>query len=235
MSSEKHIVSFSGGKDSTAMLLRMIEENMQIDEIIFCDTGVEFPDMYEHIEKVKNYIQRDITILKNKYSYEYYLLEHLKTKGKNKGKKGLGWSNFRNRWCTGNLKTNVFNKYIKDKYTDCKIIRYIGIAFDEQNRLGNYEYPLIDFKMTEKDCLNYCYNKGFNWNGLYEKFDRVSCYLCPLQRLDELEIIYNSYPKLWNHMKDLDKRSVKVLGWKFRSDYSIEELELKFNKEKEDV
>ena len=34
----KHIVSFSGGKDSTAMLLRMLEENMQVDEIIFCDT-----------------------------------------------------------------------------------------------------------------------------------------------------------------------------------------------------
>lgn len=33
----KHIVSFSGGKDSTAMLLRMLEENMQVDEILFCD------------------------------------------------------------------------------------------------------------------------------------------------------------------------------------------------------
>lgn len=32
-----NIVSFSGGKDSTAMLLRMIDEGMQIDEIIFCD------------------------------------------------------------------------------------------------------------------------------------------------------------------------------------------------------
>ena len=48
----KHIVSFSGGKDSTAMLLRMVEENMQIDDIVFCDTGKEFPQMYEHIKKV---------------------------------------------------------------------------------------------------------------------------------------------------------------------------------------
>lgn len=45
----KHIVSFSGGKDSTAMLLKMIENNMQIDDIIFLDTTVEFPEMYEHI------------------------------------------------------------------------------------------------------------------------------------------------------------------------------------------
>ena len=52
----EHIVQFSGGKDSTAMLLMMLEKNMPIDEIIFCDTGKEFPQMYEHIEKVQKYI-----------------------------------------------------------------------------------------------------------------------------------------------------------------------------------
>ncbi len=34
----KQIISFSGGKDSSAMLLRMIELKYPIDEIIFCDT-----------------------------------------------------------------------------------------------------------------------------------------------------------------------------------------------------
>ena len=40
------VVSFSGGKDSTAMLLRMIELKETINEVIFCDTGMEFPEMY---------------------------------------------------------------------------------------------------------------------------------------------------------------------------------------------
>ena len=48
-----HIVSLSGGKDSTAMLLRLLEESRSVDEIIFCDTGLEFPQMYEHIDKLK--------------------------------------------------------------------------------------------------------------------------------------------------------------------------------------
>ena len=65
----KHIVSFSGGKDSTAMLLRMLEENMHVDEILFCDTGKDFPDMVEHIEQVKKYIKekynKNIIILKS--------------------------------------------------------------------------------------------------------------------------------------------------------------------------
>ena len=38
----KHIVSFSGGKDSTAMLLMMLEKGMKVDYIVFVDTGKEF-------------------------------------------------------------------------------------------------------------------------------------------------------------------------------------------------
>lgn len=47
-----HAVSLSGGKDSTAMLLLMIERGMPIDAVISADTGMEFPEMYEHLAKV---------------------------------------------------------------------------------------------------------------------------------------------------------------------------------------
>ena len=230
----RHIVSFSGGKDSTAMLLKMIEENMQIDEIIFCDTGVEFPAMYEHIRKVEKYIERPITILKNKYTFEYLMFEYEKTKGKNKGSKGYSWPDFRNRWCTQILKKQVISQYLS-KYKE--VTEYHGIALDEKERADKnndgrmIKYPLIDWEMTEKDCLEYCYSKGFDWNGLYEKFDRVSCYLCPLQRLGELKVIYKDYPHLWQKMKELDFRSIKQFGRKFRSDYSIQELEERFCRE----
>ncbi|GAI98610.1 unnamed protein product, partial [marine sediment metagenome] len=39
----KYIASFSGGKDSTAMLLRLIKEGWPLDEVVFFDTGWEFP------------------------------------------------------------------------------------------------------------------------------------------------------------------------------------------------
>ena len=40
------VVSCSGGKDSTAMLLLMIERGMPIDMVLVADTGLEFPEMY---------------------------------------------------------------------------------------------------------------------------------------------------------------------------------------------
>lgn len=57
------ILSFSGGKDSTALLLKLIEETMQLDEVIWVDTFMEFPEMYDHINKVEDYIKRPITRL----------------------------------------------------------------------------------------------------------------------------------------------------------------------------
>ena len=224
----KHIVSFSGGKDSTAMLLRMLEENMQVDEIIYCDTYKEFPQMYKHIEKIKKYIKekynKEITTLKAEKDFDYYMFEHEKTRGKNKGKRGYGWSTMLCRWCTSNLKTNVINKYLKAKneeYTE-----YIGIACDEPKRIKDKCYPLIDWGMTEKDCLHYCYERGFDWEGLYEHFDRVSCWCCPLKNLKELKTLYTHYPELWEELKEMDKKSYN----QFRKDYSVKELEEKFKK-----
>ena len=66
------IVSFSGGKDSTAMLLRLLEEKWPVDMILFVDTGLEFPAMYDHIDKVEQYIGRPITRIKAEHDFEYY-------------------------------------------------------------------------------------------------------------------------------------------------------------------
>lgn len=158
----KHIVSFSGGKDSTAMLLILLEERCNIDEIVYCDTGKEFLEMYEHINKVEKYIGRKITKLKADKSFDYYMFEYKKTRGKNKGKKGYGWATMRCRWCTTLLKNQVIEKYLS-KYKSEGYVEYIGIAYDEQKRIKNKKYPLVERKMTEKDCLEYCYSKGFDW------------------------------------------------------------------------
>ena len=225
----KHIVSFSGGKDSTAMLLRMLEENMTVDEILFCDTGKDFPDMSEHIKKVNTYIKehynKTIAKLQSEKSFDYYMFEHEKTRGKNKGKKGYGWATMRCRWCTTLLKNNVINKYLNDYEDD--YVEYIGIAYDEPKRIKDKKYPLIDWKMTEKDCLEYCYSKGFNWNGLYEHFDRLSCWCCPLKNQKELKILYTYYPELWQELKQMDEKSYN----KFKQNYSVKDLEKKFSQE----
>lgn len=110
---EKHIVSFSGGKDSTAMLLMMLEKGMQIDDVIYCDTGVEFPEMYSHIEAVEAYTGLTITRLKSEKTWDYLFFEHVRTRGKYAGKAGYGWPSMLRRWCTRELKIRPVQDYLK--------------------------------------------------------------------------------------------------------------------------
>ena len=197
MSDIKHVVQFSGGKDSTCMLLMMLEKGMQVDEIIFCDTGMEFPQMYEHIDKVEQYIGRKITRLKAEHDYEYMLTECQRVRGDFVGIKGYGWASMKIRWCTGYFKKDVYRNYLGKLKN---IITYIGIAYDEpkrhENVAKNIRHPLFDWQITEKTALQYCYKHKFDWNGLYEDFHRVSCWCCPLKSLNELRILYHKYPAL---------------------------------------
>jgi 3'-phosphoadenosine 5'-phosphosulfate sulfotransferase (PAPS reductase)/FAD synthetase len=229
-----NVVSFSGGKDSTAMLFKMIDSGVKIDRIINIDTTMEFPEMYSHIEKVKKMIF-PLEIETESFDFEYFFGEYEIKRGDRAGEFGYGWPDFRNRWCT-TIKKNLFKNMILgnkhdprktpsyrgfSKYEN-KFLSYVGIAYNEKQRMkgGNYRYPLIDWKMGEKDSLEYCYSLGFDWGGLYEKFDRVSCYCCPLGRMKEFQNVIVYYPKLWEKVKKMDRKSFR----EFTKDYSVKEL-----------
>ena len=247
MDKEKYtIVSFSGGKDSTAMLLRMMELKEPIDEVISCDTYKEFPQMYEHIERIKRLVESNgikFTQLRNPLSFDYWLLEH-KPNRRNPDKfreqygdvSGYSWATSRVRWCTTILKTQVIDKYLKELKEQFNVVECVGIAADETKRINRENnqakrLPLVEWGWSEADCLNYCYALGYDWGGLYNYFDRVSCWCCPLQSLDDLRNLRTHFPQLWDELKDMDKRTWR----KFRADYSVEELDIRFKFEEQKI
>jgi len=223
----RHVVSFSGGKDSTALLLMMLERRMQVDDIVFCDTGVEFPQTYEHIEKVEKYTGRKVTVLRGKHSYEYLLGEVKKSDGTI----GYGHPDMRRRWCTAALKSAPLRAYLKQYHA---VTQYSGISASEtirteRNADGHYRsYPLVEWGMTGADNLRYCRDKGFDWGGLYDDFERASCFVCPLQSLSDLRALYTKYPDLWSKLKELDKKSYR----RFKDKYTLAQLEQRLERER---
>lgn len=166
------VVSLSGGKDSTAMLIQMLRHNEHIDEVIFCDTTVEFPEMYEHLKQVESYTGITITRLEPKHDFEYYLSEHQKTRGNKRHVLGYGFPTAGSRWCTAMFKRDAVKRYLKEKYPGQSVCQCIGIALDEQDRVnhellekGLVRYPLIEYGMTESDALKMAYLCGFTWGG----------------------------------------------------------------------
>lgn len=230
----KHIISFSGGKDSTAMTLMLLEREREKYEIVFCDTGKEFPEMYRHIDKIERYIDKSITVVKNDKSFDYWMFDHVKKNKNAKNPIGFGWALlFKSRWCTNYMKTGVITKYLSNSYGKNNYIEHIGIAFDEYGRYNDKlsnkykNYPLVEWKITEGEALKYCYDRGFDWEGLYTRFNRVSCWCCPFANLKELRNLYVFYPELWEKLKDMDNRS-----WNsFRERYSVQDLEDRFREE----
>ena len=222
----KTIVSFSGGKDSTAMLLRMIELNYQIDEIIFADTGFEFPELYDYIKKIEKYMGRKITILKpEKGLFEKWFYGKV-VRGKHKDKvRGFPLVAFP-CWWSRESKIRPLHKLQKDAE-----IVYIGIAFDEQKRCSTTDeklkYPLVEWGWTEQDCIDYLNKKGL-FNPLYVNFNRLGCWFCQKQSEASLYVLYKNYPELWEKMKWWDKESKKVSGHYIKGNYPLTYIEEDF-------
>ena len=244
-----HAVSFSGGKDSSMMLLKMIEKDMPIDTVLFADTGMEFPEMYDHIAKMDDLLYRErgihITTLRHPRGFEYLMFDEPKTKQssiQNRLRLGIplygnGWPGIRVRWCTGQLKTHLIQKEVNRLKKEKNAIHYVGIAADEAWRCKDAVYPLVDWGVTEKDALGGCYQRGFDFVGLYNIYHRCSCWCCPFQRIAELRKLRLHHPELWKKLKELDRRAFLQFGHTplgvFKKDWSVERLDERFAREEE--
>lgn len=99
----KYICCFSGGKDSTAMLIHILENNLPLDEIIYCDVG-------DWIwESAKTHIKQ----VEEKLDVQIHIIDI--TKELDTGFQRWGFPSFLNRWCTG-FKRDKMRDYLKAKY-----------------------------------------------------------------------------------------------------------------------
>lgn len=243
--SKKYVASLSCGKDSLAMVLRLMRENKPLDYAVMYDTGMEFKSVYRNFEKISRLLEEygcKVILLKPETDFLFDMLIKPINQGKVNEHYGYDWCGGMCRWRTTH-KTRQINKFLESigEYE-----QYIGIAFDESERAdysNHKQYPLIEWKMTESDCLKYCYDCGFNWYeespavqcgyiDLYQILDRVSCWCCGNKNLKELRNIYFYLPTYWSYLKGLQSR----IDRPFRRDgKTIFDLENRFLKERVDV
>lgn len=207
----KYIADVSGGKDSLAQTLMIVEKGEPLDEVVFYDTGMEFDAIYRIFDKLVPFLrERGVryTTLHPENPFIYDMLER-PVESEQKGKhNGYGWCGGKCRWGT-TRKTEALDKYAAGA------VQYIGIAADEQHRrkelTGTKRSILIEDGTIEADCLTFCRNRGYNWNeetkatksgyiDLYDILDRVSCYCCANKNLKELWNIWKYLPQYWEKL-----------------------------------
>ncbi len=240
-------VSLSGGKDSTALLLLMLEKGMPIDCVLYADTTMEFPEMKAHIAKLDDLLFQErgihITTLRHPHGFEWMMFDEPKTKPsclENRARLGVppygnGWPGMKVRWCTGQLKTKLMDKEVNRLKKEKNALHYVGIAADEAQRCKKEQYPLVEWGITEAEALRICYDHGFDWNGLYEIYHRVSCWCCPFQRIGELKNLRHHHSELWARLLDMDKRALAQFGpgplGQFKQNWTVKRLDERFARE----
>ena len=206
------VASISGGKDSVAMCLRLCEKRYPIDEFVFCDTGMEFPECYDALDRFERLTGRKVTRLKSPNSFEYLLAEKqvkvrnggLRRDGSLRRTVGYGWPSMLRRWCTRALKIQVLNRHYRELGGNVK--EFIGIAYDEPKRVHDKIYPLVRWRMREADCLAYCKARGFYPSpSAYDRVGRVSCYCCPMLNRQQIRYLIGERPELWENIRRLER------------------------------
>lgn len=94
------IPSFSGGKDSTYLVLRLHELGIKMTDIVYFDTGWEFPHMEAHIAQVEDIIKQKITRLVPRESFDFIFARKARTRNVQNTRRGYGWPSAMRRWCT---------------------------------------------------------------------------------------------------------------------------------------
>lgn len=227
----RRVLSFSGGKDSTFLLLELLRRGVPPDECVFFDTGWEFPQMYRHIERIKALCADKriaFVTLRPTHSFDYLMFDKPVKEHGGGCHFGYAWCGARGvRWGTSQ-KMHALDQRSRGAIT------MIAIAADEQKRLQKERapgkiFPLAEWGITEAECLAGCYAAGYDWEGLYRKLDRVSCICCAGKNLRELRSIYTDMPDVWQDLRRRQERtSIPFKG----PGKSVFQLEVRFELER---
>lgn len=196
----RHVLSLSGGKDSTALALYMRDRIPQM-EYVFCDTQEELAETYEYLEKIQAFLGKEIKKLASRESGGRGFDHFLKLYG--------GYlPSPRMRWCTRKMKIEPFERYIGDD----PVRLYIGIRADE-NRDGYIStkpnitpvYPFKEDGITKADVMRILQESGLGVPDYYEWRTRSGCYFCFFQRKIEWVGLLENHPDLFEKAKKYER------------------------------
>jgi 3'-phosphoadenosine 5'-phosphosulfate sulfotransferase (PAPS reductase)/FAD synthetase len=216
----KHVVGLSGGKDSTALAVRLMEVEPRDYEFVCTPTGNELPELFEHLTRLEQILGQSIRHIGSGKDL-YNVIDEQKM-----------IPNWRARFCTRILKIEPIIEYFESLHPDS--VHYVGLRADEESRQGLYgedittRHPLREWGWGIDDVWRYLNGKGISVP------DRTDCGVCFYQRLGEWWTLWKFHPEVFaqgeaveekydytfrSPQRDKQPTSLKMLRMKFENGY----------------
>jgi phosphoadenosine phosphosulfate reductase len=187
-------ISYSGGKDSLATLLVVTKAIGKVP-MLFADTGFEFPETYENIDRVSR----------------RYGLDVIRTDGNTtfwKTFEAQGPPAVNARWCCKVCKLIPVRDLIQQEWGECLSFigqrRYESAARAQSDRVWRNKNVRAQLSAapihnwTAMHVWLYLMREKAPHNVLYEQhLDRIGCFMCPSSDMALIHQIEAGYPTLW--------------------------------------
>lgn len=173
-------VSFSGGKDSTAVS-RLVRDALQDESIIhyFGDTTLEFPSTHVYVDDYFRLENPFTPMIPSETENDFFKLCNV-----------FGPPSKFERWCCTIFKTSNLNSEYQN--LNGNSLTFLGIRHSESRERQNYErtqdhskigsqinaMPIIEW--SDCDVWLYIFYRGVRFNDAYRwGYKRVGCWCCP--------------------------------------------------------
>ncbi len=208
-------VSYSGGKDSLATLLLVLDSAPDF-EILFADTGLEFAETVENVKETAKELNRPLKIHSSGDAFWQSI-------------DNFGPPTVEARWCCKVCKLGAIAQLIEGNY-DTGCLTFIGQRKYESEVRANSEHiwrnPWVGNQIGATPIQNwtalhvwlYLFWKEAKYNPLYEQgFDRIGCWLCPSASMADFSRLGEIHPdlteKLENYLLDYASRNGLPQEW----------------------
>jgi len=203
----KHVVALSGGKDSTAMALRLQEVEPREYMFVCTPTGDELPDMIAHWKKLGDMLGSSLLPVTAGVSLHGLI------------RRERMLPNHRARFCTRKLKLEPYYRWLEEQ-KPC--VSYVGLRADEETRAGmifpeqdgiQMRFPMREWGWTEGHVWQYLHDRGVTIPA------RTDCASCYHQTLGEWWRLWKLHPEIYakSEYQEIKIQEVYGVAHTFRS------------------
>ena len=219
---ENVVISFSGGRDSTAtadIVIKSLSNSSLVH--ILGDTTLEFPYTTEFANRYRN--DHPQAIFKVARNNEQVFLDVCED---------IGPPARMMRWCCSMFKTGPITRVINSLYRNQQILTFYGIRKSESVSRSKYNRVEDDagsvkiqqqtvaspiFFWKDMDVWLYLFAEGVDFNEAYRLgYDRVECWCCPNNNQRDVKIKFSNctseeHAKIYRLVRPFDDELVGML------------------------